>query len=907
MTQTTRQYSGKRSAEAHQTSAHRKSSRVAIASNVSSAQAGRALNSAASQLASYEAAPFMPLAQTHQLAASSSVVARLQSLQHVADKSAPVQRLEAVTSGSNPTTQRAGDQDRVQTTQRSKEQTGSAPDAPKGGLPQDLRSGVENLSGIDMSDVRVHRNSPEPTRMGALAYAQGRDIHLAPGQERHLPHEAWHVVQQAQGRVAQTRQAKGVALNDDPGLEAEADEMGQRALSAGTSQRVPGSEPPKLTSPPVQQKPVVQRLAGFEVELRIPFYGSSSVATDDNTFKSGTAQQLDPSARKQVVDFLFGGNKYGVSYGQVAGQYDISADHSSTSRPHKALGKHIKEHHLGRTGKKISVSIPEYRTVPLEERDPEAQAKTATIADAVQNHASESARRAQLGHTNALGAPVQNQMTGIPVAALRALLEGDPVGTDLLHTMINELQPSVYYQSTVGVLPSEIPALFEEAAADLDNQAPDTAKAGLLRHSVARVDMALNSADVAAFVGAMDPGHKASLRGWMTLVAELLLADQLEVSSTRYYVKETDTGGMLVRRSGVSKNLVPYLPKTDLRKAMAALPPAVRPSAHTGPNARNWYNLFQALFFNCHPGQFDLIATLGLESYEGQEFYDKKGKAKGKVEHGEVFGKGAIPSIWLSLLTSDQDGGENHLKSGNELSLDDKQEELEPELSIRGEQAIPLEDRDTKSKASFGPSNDIEGVNDRLMGAWNSAVDRRLDSTKDRAYNRRSYFRVYDALRAEFAALGDLPSIHGGLRRMRGLFENLPANPGNIQQNHVLLQVLDQEFRQMRAQYTDSRLALMKLMLLIENPGWAKKAMGRGKVPTGVRLMRAELSAGNAADTTLANLRGIAIARLAKGGLTRRAATKNLYTLVRDTPGWIGNGGGWTNFVALHDRTESAL
>lgn len=759
-----------------------------------------------------------------------------------------------------------------------------------------------------MGDVRVHRGSPEPARIGALAYAQGRDIHLGPGQDRHLPHEAWHVVQQAQGRVPQTRQAMGVALNDDPGLEAEADQMGQRALSAATTQMVTGAEPPKRTSPPVQQKPVVQRLAGFEIELRIPFYGTAnSVAIDDTTFKSDTAQQLVPYARRQVVDFLFGGNKYGVSYGKVDGQYDISADHSSWHRPHKALRNHIKKYHLGRTGKQPTMSIPEYRTVPLEERDPEAQGKMATIATAVQNHANESVRRAQFGYTNALGAPVQDQMTGIPVAALRSLLTGDQVGTGLLNTMIQELQPSLYYQSTVGVLPSEVPALFEEAAADLDDQNPGTAKAGLLRHSVARVDAALNSADVAPFVGAMDPGQKASLRGWMTLVAELLLADQLEVSSTRYYVMKTDAGDRLVRRSGVKKNLVPYLPKTDLKAAMAALPPAVRPRQHAGPSGRNWYNLVQALFINCHDSHFDLIATLGLENYEGQEYFDRKGKSKGPVKHEEVFGEKAVPSTWLSLLTSNQPGGENHLKSGNELTLDDEQEELAPELSIRGEQAIPLEDRATHIKASFGASDDIDGIEDRLMNAWDSAVDRRLDSTKDRPDDQRNYHRVYDALRAEFAALGDLPTIHGQLRRFQARFNALPANPGTQVQNPVLLQALDREFRAMRAQYTNSRLALLKLMLLIESPGWAKKAIGRRKVPTGVDLMRAELEAGHAANTTLANLRDIAIARLTAGGLTRRASTKNLYTLVRDTPGWIGNGGGWTSFVALYNKTAAAV
>lgn len=98
------------------------------------------------------------------------------------------------------------------------------------GLPPALQSGIEALSGMDMSGVRVHRNSGKPAALQAHAYAQGSDIHLGPGQEQHLPHEAWHVVQQAQGRVSPTRQMAGVALNDDRTLEKEADLMGSRAL-----------------------------------------------------------------------------------------------------------------------------------------------------------------------------------------------------------------------------------------------------------------------------------------------------------------------------------------------------------------------------------------------------------------------------------------------------------------------------------------------------------------------------------------------------------------------------------------------------------------------------------------------------------------------------------------------------
>ena len=97
------------------------------------------------------------------------------------------------------------------------------------GLPGPLKAGIESLSGMDMSDVTVHRNSSQPAQLNALAYAQGNDIHLAAGQDQHLAHEAWHVVQQRQGRVQPTMQLQGVSVNDDESLEKEADAMGERA------------------------------------------------------------------------------------------------------------------------------------------------------------------------------------------------------------------------------------------------------------------------------------------------------------------------------------------------------------------------------------------------------------------------------------------------------------------------------------------------------------------------------------------------------------------------------------------------------------------------------------------------------------------------------------------------------
>lgn len=120
--------------------------------------------------------------------------------------------------------------------------------ATPGGLPARLRTGIEALSGVSLEGTRVHRNSPAPARIGALAFAQGRDIHLGPGQDRHLPHEAWHVVQQVQGRVHPTLQAKGIAINDDLALEAEADRMGDAAVAA--ADRLVGARTdPSLQSP----------------------------------------------------------------------------------------------------------------------------------------------------------------------------------------------------------------------------------------------------------------------------------------------------------------------------------------------------------------------------------------------------------------------------------------------------------------------------------------------------------------------------------------------------------------------------------------------------------------------------------------------------------------------------------
>ncbi len=140
----------------------------------------------------------------------------------------------------------------------------------KTSMPAQLKAGLETLSNIDLSDVQVHHNSHKPKEVGALAYTQGNDIHIAPGQEKHLPHEGWHAVQQKQGRVKPTLQMKtGVQVNDDSELEKEADVMGSKAAQGSTVQLKYGR------NVAMQHIKVIQKVAE-NADIKQASYGETS-------------------------------------------------------------------------------------------------------------------------------------------------------------------------------------------------------------------------------------------------------------------------------------------------------------------------------------------------------------------------------------------------------------------------------------------------------------------------------------------------------------------------------------------------------------------------------------------------------------------------------------------------------
>lgn len=87
------------------------------------------------------------------------------------------------------------------------------------GIPTQMKLDFERRSGLSFDDVRVHYNSDKPAQLQALAYTQGTQVYVGPGQERHLPHELGHVVQQKHENIKADTVYNGVPINTSQYLE----------------------------------------------------------------------------------------------------------------------------------------------------------------------------------------------------------------------------------------------------------------------------------------------------------------------------------------------------------------------------------------------------------------------------------------------------------------------------------------------------------------------------------------------------------------------------------------------------------------------------------------------------------------------------------------------------------------
>ncbi|MFN8397208.1 MAG: DUF4157 domain-containing protein [Bacteroidia bacterium] len=186
-------------------------------------------------------------------------------------------------------------------------------------MPEAVQAKMESAFGQDFSDVSIHTDSQVSKSAGALAHTQGNEVHFAPGQfkpetqsgQELLGHELTHVVQQRQGRVEATGSTpNGMPLNDNKGLESEADQMG-KAAAAGTMQKkaAGGSGSPKGGASQMKKGPV-QRKAFANDQEKEQFFADYQARADEilarwyekTTTKDGrdklTGQLFADAARK---------------------------------------------------------------------------------------------------------------------------------------------------------------------------------------------------------------------------------------------------------------------------------------------------------------------------------------------------------------------------------------------------------------------------------------------------------------------------------------------------------------------------------------------------------------------------------------------------------------------------------
>jgi len=168
-----------------------------------------------------------------------------------------------------------------------------------------LKTKAEQFFGMAF-DAVTFCVSDRPARFGARAYAQGSTLHFQPKYSDFskranlalLGHELTHLAQQREGRVVPNGTVNGVALADDPGLEAEAWRLGWR-FAAG----LPCDKDFAVTHSPVD--PVMQRAVLIDGK---PIEGTTSLESEPATVLNmieGASAWLDWASKDTNVRYEF--------------------------------------------------------------------------------------------------------------------------------------------------------------------------------------------------------------------------------------------------------------------------------------------------------------------------------------------------------------------------------------------------------------------------------------------------------------------------------------------------------------------------------------------------------------------------------------------------------------------------
>jgi Domain of unknown function (DUF4157) len=501
------------------------------------------------------------------------------------------------------------------------------------GLPDPLKAGIETLAGISLDDVQVHYHSPKPAHVQALAYTEGTEIHMGPGQEQHLAHEAWHVVQQKQGRVHPTRHVKGMPVNDEPVLEHEAHVMGTKARQQGSSVLAVDDQAHPLSSPspqgsvsalttrspsrdgaavshgqhPVQ--PTIQRLIGLEMEADVPLWASPSDQSPIaviGAFLAGNVQTKEEIKKyTQKHPYSITTDSSGVST-IVDEVYEQWLDKIDSSSPQ--LKKYFK-----RTAKTQRL---EFVTEPYSENqdkftDDKGQERgrlqflldLKEVVGDIGAYLEEGRKRSRsiLSGSRQIGLPEMDQW----IDAILVLL-GKESTPEELKALVREshgaiqkaMTDTVYIQANIGILPEKIVAF----------QAYQRTKEGL-SYPLAASHQKSQTQFKEFAMRQSDAGNRKAALGTMVTI---LLYSALELSASEFaelvtpgYTKDSSAvaqaafagyiqtlsmmlGGQIIflareqasgKRSGVTaKSIVNLLPKTPLHQIQNQLPDQINPA-----------------------------------------------------------------------------------------------------------------------------------------------------------------------------------------------------------------------------------------------------------------------------------------------------------------------------------------
>jgi hypothetical protein len=467
------------------------------------------------------------------------------------------------------------------------------------GLPNALKSGVENLSGFSLDNVKVHFNSDKPVKLNALAYTQGTDIYVGPGQEQHLAHEAWHVVQQAQRRVQQTMQLKGgISINDDEGLENEASVMGARATqtrrlsesatsalaeeTAAVQRTSAKSEAFQVHAGAIRSsenetrlkssstEPVIQRLLGFEFETNFPAANLGG-ATDQQNIAGEIATS------RRLRRYLSGQAFATTPIHNFVGQgFQAETDHAEPSRALEVARtlinlrmsmvaappnprSYINPHPVPNNPKP---GIVEYKTNAFDES---TAAGVQALATTIQTLAA---------HMNAVFGQITPGIADPPLSSPNWLIGIPPLAdwttfgarygiapadmTNEYNRVLNSINQDIYPQVTVGILPQNIPAFFNstQAAGMTHGQDPNlahvTANLSQLRVSDAATVARQALADVQGQPNVLINNETV---GYITLIAQYVFGSLVDSQE----------------QFAIVKNLPLFLSKTPLTIAQQTI------------------------------------------------------------------------------------------------------------------------------------------------------------------------------------------------------------------------------------------------------------------------------------------------------------------------------------------------